>query len=129
MQFFNIATLNTQGCIDKTKRHTIALDAERYKIQILALTETHVVEKNLEEIKIGKKTYNIYHNGIEGENKFSGVGILIEKHIEATFARISDRICIAEVNLENSVKMFIIVVYAHTLTVSEKKKKYQGRFL
>ena len=99
----------------------------KYKYYI-GLNETHVVEKDLEEIKIGKKTYNIYHNGIEGENKFSGVGISIEKHIEATFARISDRICIAKVNLEDSVKMFIIVVYAHTLTVSEKKKNYREDF-
>ena len=91
-KFFNIGTLNRQGCKDKKKQVSIAKDAEKYKLQILGITETHVATQEIQEIKGSKESYNIYHNGIEGNNSFSGVGVIIEKVIKANFTRISDRI-------------------------------------
>ena len=79
----------TQGCKTSEKRYSIARD----DISILGLSETHVEEQYIEEITIDKQTYNIYHNGIEGKNKFSGVGILMKSDIEARVERITDRIC------------------------------------
>ena len=51
MQIMNIGTLNTQGCQDNTKLLSIASDSEKYNVQILGLTETHIVDQHLEEIK------------------------------------------------------------------------------
>ena len=51
MQILNIGTLNTQGCQDNTKSLSIARDTEKYNVQILGLTETHVADQQLEEVK------------------------------------------------------------------------------
>ena len=131
MQILNIGTLNTQGCQGKTKILSIARDTEKYNVEILGLTETHVKNQHLEEVKGIKKVYNLYHNGIKGTNKYSGVGLLINKDINATFQRITDRICVAEIDLEGDStkkKLFIIVAYAPTLGVSEKNPNVREEF-
>ena len=65
----------------------------------MGVTETHVEHMELEEIKGERKLYNIYHNGIIDKNKYTGVGIIIEKEICAVIDRISVRICTAEIDL------------------------------
>ena len=115
MEYLAIGTFNTQGCKNEKKRYSIALDAENYRLDILALAETHVEEQYIEEIRTEKKTYKVYHNGIEGDNKFSGVGMLIDSQVDASFKRITDRICSAEVNLSKSKKLVVIVAYAPKL--------------
>ena len=129
MQIMNIGTLNTQGCQDNTKLLSIASDSEKYNVQILGLTETHIVDQHLEEIKGIKNVFNLYHNGIKGSNKYSGVGILIDKDISATFRRISDRnMCRAEIDLVGKEKLFVIVAYAPTLGVSGKNPNTREEF-
>ena len=128
MKIINIGTLNTQGCQDILKLPSIAKDAERYNVQILALTETHLVNQEIEVIKVEKKRYNVYHNGIEGKNIYSGVGILIEEDIPAVFRRISDRICVAEIYLKETINLYVIVAYAPTLDVSERNPEVREEF-
>ena len=128
MKDFDIGTFNTQGCKASEKRYSIARDASKYNISILGLTETHVEEQYVEEITIDKQTYNIYHNGIEGKNKFSGVGILMKSDIEARVERITDRICTAEIELQQSNKVFIIVAYAPTLKGTEENPNVREEF-
>ena len=69
--------------------------------------------------KGNKKKYAVYHNGIEGTNEYTGVGILIEEEIPATFTRVNDRICYAEIQL-NKYKFTLLVAYAPTLIISEQ---------
>ena len=128
MKDFDIGTFNTQGCKTSEKRYSIARDASKYNISILGLTETHVEEQYIEVITIDNQTYNIYHNGIEGKNKFSGVGILLKSDIEARVERITDRICTAEIELQQSNNVFVIVAYAPTLKVSEENPNVREEF-
>ena len=43
-------------------------DANKYNIQEMGLTETHIKKQDLEEITVNNKKYIIYYNGIEGKN-------------------------------------------------------------
>ena len=50
-------------------------------IQAIGLTETHIKESIIKQAR-GNKKYTAYHNGIEGMNKYLGVGILIQEEEE-----------------------------------------------
>lgn len=129
MQIMNIGTLNTQGCQDNTKLLSIASDSEKYNVQILGLTETHIVDQHLEEIKGIKNVFNLYHNGIKGSNKYSGVGILIDKDISATFRRISDRnMCSRDRSCRKGEIICYSSVCPHLRSIREESK-YKGRIL
>ena len=39
---FKIATLNVRGINERVQKDIIALDAYNYKVQIIAITETHI---------------------------------------------------------------------------------------
>ena len=78
---------------ENLKKVSIARDAEKYKIQVMGLTETHIKDSTIEWARGKKKNYTIYHSGIEGMNEYTGVGIFIEEEIPATFTRVNDRIC------------------------------------
>ena len=66
-----IATFNIQGCkTNSLKIKSVVRDAEKYGIQIMGVTETHIYDMELVEIKGEKKLYNIYHNGITDTNKY-----------------------------------------------------------
>ena len=77
-----------------------------------------------------QKNRTTFTIGIEGNNSFLGIGVIIEKDITANFTRIGDRICIVNVKLEESsdIKLLVIVAYASTLQVSERNPKAR-RFL
>ena len=130
MKLLNIGTFNVQGCNDEQKRASIGKDAEKYNVHILGITETRIEKEEIEDIN-GK--YNIYHNGIEGTNKCTGVGIVIRKELKAEFIRISDRICAAEIELGESndhqkKKLIFIVAYAPTLIRSESNEEIREEF-
>ena len=113
---FNIAT---QGLgKDDLKKVSIATDAEKYIIQVMALTETHNKESTTKQAKGNKKKYTVYHSETEGTNKYTGVGILIEEEIPATFTKVNDRICHAEIQMDKY-KVILLVAYASTLIIPE----------
>ena len=86
MKDLKIGTLNVQGCNEELKRKAIGEDAEKYRLHILGITETRIETEEIEDIN---NKYNIYHNGITGKNKCTGVGIVIRKEIKAKFIRIN----------------------------------------
>lgn len=79
----------------------------------------------------GKNTYEVYHTGNE-ENKHHGVGIVVDKGLDAEFKKISERICMATIKIEdtgnNHRKLVFISSYAPTLEVSEKNPKEREEF-
>ena len=86
---FNIAFLNTQGLrTENLTKVSIARDAEKYNIQVVSLTETHIKESTIEQARGKKKNYKVYHNGIEGTKEYTGVRILIEEEVPATSTRV-----------------------------------------
>ena len=92
---FNVATSNTQGLrTDNLKKVSIARDTEKCNIQVMGLTERHIKESTIEQARGNKKKYTVYHNVIEGTNEYTGVEILIEEEIPATFTSMNDRIAI-----------------------------------
>ena len=71
-----------------------------YDLYILGLSETHIKGEGLEEIRAFQKDkhrdYLMYYTGSDN-NKHHGVGLLINKELDPSFTRISDRICVAKV--------------------------------
>ena len=84
----------------------------------MGLTETHFKESGIEQARGKKKNYTVYHNGIEGTNEYTGVGILIEEEIPATFASLNDRTLYAEIQLDKH-NIILIVAYVPTLIIFE----------
>ena len=129
MKNLKIATFNIQGCkTDKEKIKSLAIDAESYEIQVIGFTESHIETMSIEEVKGKKKIYNVYHNGIKDKNKHTGVGIIVEKEIPAVMNRITDRICTAEIDLNDTKKLIVIVAYAPTQVVSEDNPSIREKF-
>ena len=117
---FNIAIFNTQcSWKENLRKVSITTDAEKNNIQVTDLTETHIKESTVEQARGKKKNHTVYHNGIEGTNKYTVVGILIEEEIPGTFTRVNDRICYAEIQLDKY-KVILIVAYTSTLIISER---------
>ena len=86
---FNIAFFNTQGLqTQNLTKVSIAKDAEKCDIQVVSLTETHIKESTTEQVRGKKKNYTVYHNGIEGMNKYTGVRITIKEEIPVTSTRV-----------------------------------------
>jgi exonuclease III len=101
--------------------------SKKYQLAVLAIQETKFKEEGILDLQTtdGKKRYELYHTGSE-EDKHHGVGIIIEKGIEAQFKTITNRICMATIKLEgkdNQRKLIFISTYAPTLEVSEKNPK------
>ena len=60
-------------------------------------------------------------------NKHHGVGLLINKELDPSFTKISDRICVAKVVTKDRC-IFAISAYAPTLTTSEKYPEQRDEF-
>ena len=132
VKLLNVGTLNVQGCKDKATQKFIFEDTIRYDLQVLGLTETHVKEETTKSIKIqhGGKTrsYKAYFSGITGNNAFSETGIIVEESFKPTFKRISDRISLATIKLNNDHHLNIVTAYAPTLDKSEKGPQIRQEF-
>ena len=127
----NLGILNTRGCKTKNERIVICEDAYSYKLQVLAVTETHILgEEDVETIKINEKVYTFYSGGIEDSihNNFTGVGVVIDNDLKPKFERVNDPICTAELNLDGSHKLVLIVTYAPTVIVSEQDPQKRVEF-
>ena len=118
----NVGTLNVRGCKARYQKQIVANDALNYDLAILGLSETHIKGNGLEEIRAFQKDkyheYLMYYTGSDN-NKHHGVGLLINKELDPSFMRISDRICVAKVVTKDR-SILAISAYAPTLTTSEK---------
>ena len=129
---FNVGTLNVRGLNSDLKTQQFATDMSKYQLAILAIQESKFKEEGISEIQTPdkKKNYDVYH-AANSKSKHHGVGIVIEKGIEAEFKTITDRICTATIKLEgetNQKKVVLISTYAPTLEVSEKKSKIRDDY-
>ena len=61
-----------------------------------------------------------FFGGIIDNNILAGVGCIIGPSQQPNFKRVNVRICKAEAKLKKNCKIFVIFVYAPTLSVSEK---------
>ena len=99
-------------------------------IGILGLSETHIKGDGLEEIRAFQKEkhrdYLMYYAGSD-TNKHHGVGLLINKELNPSFMKISDRICVAKVVAKHRC-IFAISAYAPTLNMSEKYPELREDF-
>ena len=76
---FIIATFKAPGLqTESLKKVSISRDVEKYSIQVMNLTETHIKKNTIEQIRGKKKKYTVYHNGTEETNEHARVGILIK---------------------------------------------------
>ena len=111
MTALNIGTLNVQGCREEHDQQNIFEDASKYNLQVLAITETHTTEEGSRKVTVeseGKrKTYNVYHSGIQSDNVYAGVGFVIDDSLKPDFCRISDRIAKASLKLKERQVTFI----------------------
>ncbi len=94
----NIGALNVRGCQEKHQQTIIAKDDLRNDLDIIGISETHLKGQGLEEIhttindnKDAPKhgDYLLFYTGSE-TNTHHGIGLLINKHLEPNFERISD---------------------------------------
>ena len=116
MKSINIGTLNTRVNRKLEEKISVGEDAMKYKIDVLGITETHNSEEELETFKIKTpyddektKEYIYYNGGIRGENKYTGVGFVIDKCVNIVYIKIiSDRIRVVEIDLGKEHKMIII---------------------
>ena len=132
----NFGTLNVQGCKEEHKRKTLAKEALAFNLDILGRSETHMPGQGLEDIQTSKcckqtnttsyRNYLLFHTGSDN-NKFHGVGLLINKDLNQNFERISDRICSAKIKLAKR-NLIVISVYALTLQISEQNPDLREEF-
>ena len=117
----NVGTLNVRGCKARYQKQIVANDALNYDLDILVLSETHIKGEGFEEIRAFQKDkyldYLMYYT--ESDNNKTSVGLLINKELDPSFTRISDRICVANVVTKDRC-ILAISAYAPTLTTSEK---------
>ena len=87
-----IGTINCRGIRGELKQKQLVGDITRYKVQILALQETHLQGTGTFEVSDGNNTYEIFYTGAD-DNRYHGVGIAADKNLKGQYKRISDRIC------------------------------------
>ena len=128
----NVGTLNVQGCREKIKQQCIIEDMAKYDLQILALTETHILEEDVSSVvaKHGstERRYKVYHGGIQGKNKHTGTGFVIEESLNPRFKRVTDRISTVSFLLNKDHFVNIIAAYAPTQTKSEENPQVCENF-
>ena len=65
----NAGTLNVQGCRDEYKQVIILEDALNYDLQVIGLTETHVIDGGTKTFTVKKNntscTYELFFSGIK----------------------------------------------------------------
>ena len=112
-----IATFNVRGISLEEKKLSLATDFKKYKLDALCIQETHLKGTGLEEFKgkLGNRV-KFYFTGSE-DNRYHGVGIVVDADRKVLFKRINDRICYVKL-LDNN----ITVICAYSPTNENTKK-------
>ena len=100
----NFGAINVRGIRNEWEKECLKRDADKYKIDIAAITETHIKgESNI--ISLGKHIlYTV--NEVDSTNRHA-TGILIKKSLNSKFKRLTGRICVAEVEMRDTKLIFI----------------------
>ena len=122
------ATLNVQGLNGAAKQKLLADDFLHNKFTFMMLQETKIqknVQINIESSNGQKLTlYNSGHNS----RSWKGVGIRVRENTKISFEAASERIYIAEIKLDNNIKVFAISAYAATEDETEKHPERTEQF-
>ena len=126
-----VGTFNCRGIKQELKKKNILHDLECYKLDILTLQETHLKGTGVISITTNSgKQYDFYYGGIDENTKGrinGGVGIIIDKDLKAEFKPVTDRICMATIQIGKR-KHTVISAYAPTLPVSENDPEVREKF-
>ena len=80
LKVIKVGTLIVQGCQNEDKKQYIYEDALKCDLQILGLTEIHVVQECILTItarhQAKQRMYKIHHGGIQDTNQYTGTGFL-----------------------------------------------------
>ena len=119
---FIIATFKAPGLqTESLKKVSISRDVEKYSILVMNLTETHIKKKyNRTNKRKEEEIHSLSQwNRRNKRTCKSRDTHKIEEEISATFTRVNDRICYAEIQLDKY-NFILIVAYATTLIISEQ---------
>ena len=142
-----IGTFNTRGLKTDIKINGLATDMEFFKIDALAIQETHLTGSGIKSATTANgKKFNLFYGGIkedEGRSWIGGVGIMVREGIKAEFKEVSDRICMittkstsgrrinnntGSTGRNNFRKNVLICAYAPTLPISERNPDIREHF-
>ena len=127
----NIGTLNVRGCKEKDQKETVIKDALKYNLDILSITETHIKEELLIDnfnVVVNNQQENFtFFSCNQDKNSYGGIGFIIKKELNPTFRVINNRICQANITIEDR-KLIVICTYAPTLQKCEKYPEIKEEF-
>lgn len=93
----NIGQFNVRGCKEQHKKDKLFRDFEKYQLDILCLSETHIPE---EEDLYENNKYSLFTVNKANSSKH-GAGLLVRSSYKPLFEKITDRICKATVAVDN----------------------------
>ena len=130
LHYLKVGSLNCRGLKGeggKTKRIHLAEDMQKYKLDILAIQETHTEGIDPEEIKTSdnKSIYMIYHSTATEKNR-AGTAIIVRKGTNVNFRAITDRICIMKIKANDN---YTITIINHHTTGERKQSRTQRKIL
>ena len=110
------------------KQKLLADDFLHNKFTVMMLQEAKTqknVEINIESSNGQKSTlYNSSHN----KRSWKGARILVCENTKISFEAVSERICIAQIKLDNNIKVYAISAYALTDDETEKHPEKTEQF-
>lgn len=127
-------SLNVRGMLKPEDKMDVVMDMYHNKIQVLGIQETHIKGIGNETIRIKTednkiKSYDFFYTNSDNDHNH-GVGIIVEKVLNATFESISERICKATIQIMENThrKVCFISCYAPTLVKSEEDPEVRENF-
>ena len=130
---FRLGTLNVNGMKTntETKLKQLAEDMEKYKIDILAIQETHIQDRTTTTIKTTQgKTYIAYNGQWQedkAKTKYTGTGFIVTSDIQVTFKEHTDRLTYIRFYTKTG-PAYAISAYAPTLPKSEQNEQIRTDF-
>ena len=123
---WNVRTLLDRDRTDRPERRTalVAVELERYRIDIAALSETRFSESG----SLDDMNYSFFWSGKpDGERREAGVGFAIRREIAANLTEmpkpVTDRIMTMRIPLAKDGNATLISVYAPTMTNPDEAKE------
>ena len=113
-----IGSLNARGITYDLKEKQIGTDFDSYKLDLLAVQETHLKGNGILSINNinCSKEFKLHYSGIPIDSKeknFHGVGIITKRDFDGVFTPVSERICFCKFEL-HKVNYVVISAYAPT---------------
>ena len=116
MSTLNIGTFNVRGLKNDFKKETVLKDFRKHNLDILAIQETHITDKQHTTFNIDQEKYELFIS--ECKDYHHGVGFLVHSKYQPTFHKISDRILVCNIYLQDKNRdrhLKFINVYAPTV--------------